>query len=300
MKPVPGKGFDDFLKGYIYRRGTNEVPFEPEDIVHHMYPNPKSRFLGLSPLEGIAGAVNINSQMATYSKAVFKNMARPDAILTVEGSMSDENFERLKKEFKQKYGGAENAGKVMVITGGQKKEFKPISMKPSELSFIEGRKLTREEIADGYGIPMALLSPDSSNKAVSQTAFSQYMRDTVKPKLVLYEQKINEQIMSLYDENIFVAFDDPVPAEREQRRKDIEAHLKTGYSNINEERQEDGLEEVDWGERPILPMTMKPFTGEEEEEPEKPPEEERPPEEMPEEEMEALSEQVAKEIYRRM
>jgi len=272
------------------------VPFDADEVVHHRYPNPQSRFIGLSPLEGIASAVNINTQMSTYSEAVFKNMARPDSVLTVEATMTNTTFERLKKQFNQEYGGARNAGKTAIIDGAGKKDFKTISMKPSELSFIEGKKLTREEIADGYGIPMSLLSPDSSNKAVAQTAFQQYMRDTIRPKLVLYEQKLNEQLVSLYDENIFVAFDDPVPAEREQRRKDIEAHLKTGFSNINEERHEDGLEEVEWGEVPILPMTMQPLGSREEEEEEP----EKPPEEAPEEELEELSMRVAREIYRRL
>jgi len=139
-------------------------------------------------------------------------------------------------------------------------KFKPISIKPKDLNHLEGRKLTREEIADGLGVPMPLLSPDKSNLANATVAYKQYMRDTVDPKLKLYEQKMNEQLMRLYeDDNIFCAFDDCIPEDRDFKLKEQESKLKTGYSSINLERKKQGEEEVEWGKVPILPMNMLPF-----------------------------------------
>jgi len=199
--------------------------------------------------------------MYTYERAQFRNMARPDGVLEIpaEQPLSDAEYDRLKAEWRRTYGSSRRSGKTAILEGGV--TYKAISMSPRDLGHIEGRKLTREEIADGYGVPMPLLSPSGSNKAVSKTAYDQYMRDTIGPKLKLYEQKINEQLLPMFEggENLFVAFDNPVPEDRDFALKKRDADLKSGYTSINIEREAAGEEVVDWGDVPILPANMIPL-----------------------------------------
>lgn len=299
MKPAIGKTFDDYIKGFVYRVGLTEVPFDVEEIVHHKYPSLTSRAVGMSPIEGLADSVVVNDQIYKYEKATFKNQARPDAVLESDEDLTTVQYNRIKKNWHKTYGGASRAAKVAILEGGLK--FKPISIRPKDLNHLEGRKLTREEIADGLGIPIPLLSPDKSNLANATVAYKQYMRDTIDPKLKLYEQKMNEQLVGIYeDDNVFCAFDNCIPEDREFALKEQESKLKTGYSSINIERKKQGDEEVEWGNVPILPATMLPFGSSPPEKPPKPPKEEEETGIKIADNFEELADGVAKAIMKKM
>ena len=58
---------------------------------------------------------------------------------------------------------------------------------------------------------------------------------------------------------MFVAFDDPVPIDKEHRLKEKEVHLKYAYSTINMERLIDNKEGVKWGDAPIINTNLAPL-----------------------------------------
>jgi len=252
-------------------------------------------------MQALQDPLVINDEMYRYERGVFANMARPDGVLETQDDevLAKTTFNKIKKEWNQTYGGAAQAGKVALLEGGVK--YKQISMKPKDLGHLEGRKLTREEIAGGYGVPMALLTPDKVNLANARIAYVQYMRDTIDPKLKVYEQKINEQLLIRYeDENIFCAFDDCIPGDREFALKEREANLKSGYSVINELRKEDGKEpHEEYGDMPIMGSNMVEFDPNAEPEPKVPLLPPKPEEEEEEEEGK-LAKRIAKEIFERL
>lgn len=264
VRPKYGKTIDDYIEHYIYQRQITPVYFEPQEVVHHKYPNPFDPAWGLSPIECLSDPIVINESIYKYERGTFKNMARPDGIVSLPetAELSDKEFKRLKREWKSVYGGPGKAGQVAFLEGGAK--YQQISMSPRELSHLEGRRMTREEISDGYGVPMPLLSPEKSNLANSKIAYRQYMRDTIDPKLKLYEQKMNEQLMKDYPEgeSLFVAFDNCVPEDTEVMLLERKTNLETAYSSVNIERKKHGEEEVPWGDLPLLSMDIIPF-GEE-------------------------------------
>lgn len=261
ITPVKGNSLDNFVAGYVLQQATVPIPFSADSIVHHKYPNCEDMIVGASPIQSLSDPIIVNEDIYKYERANFKNMARPDGVLSTDEELTDKQFKRIKKEWKQNYSGAERAGQMAILEGGLK--YQQIQLSPRELNHLEGRKMTREEIAGGYGVPMALLSPDKVNLANAKIAYSQYMRDTIDPKCRLYEQKINEQLMIDYDDpRIFTAFDPCIPEDRDFALKEMDMHLKHGYSVINELRTRDGLAaHAGWGDRPILPQNMIEFTG---------------------------------------
>lgn len=313
-RPIQGRTIDEYLLGYLYQHGMTREVFKPEQVVHHRYPNPLSQLLGLSPLLGISDSVLVNMLIYRYEKATFRNMARPEIMLEMEESLGDKEYRRLQRELKANQQGVENIGKPMLLEGGVKA--KPVSHSPKDLAHLTGRKVTKEEIADGLGVPLALLTVESVNLANAKVAYAQYMRDTVSPKLALYEQKMNEQLVPDYDDTgrLFVAFDDCVPEDRAEKIAERESNLRTGYSTINQERAKDGEPPQEgWGDLPILPTTMAELgsevqpgspteptrptkPGKPEEEPEDANEEEQEDEQKPEKALRALARKVAREI----
>lgn len=253
MKIVPSK--EEFLKGYLYSRGMDSISFDRLEIIHHKFPSPTSAYYGMSPLSAVTHAYNINENMNLYENALFSNMARPDGVLETEQSLGTDEFKRLKKEWKQEYGGTKKAGKTALLEKGLK--YKPIALTPRELSYLAGRKVTKEEICNAYGQSLALYDKDA-NRANADNATYIFMRDTISPRHRRQEQKINEQLLPRYDERLFCAFEDCVPEDREFKHK-VRNESVNKLITINEGRQEIGKEEVEGGDNLYINSRLVPI-----------------------------------------
>lgn len=253
MKIVPSK--EEFLKGYIYSRGMDSISFDRLEIIHHKFPSPTSAYYGMSPLSAVTHAYNINENMNLYENALFSNMARPDGVLKTEQTLGDEGFKRLKREWKQEYGGTKKTGKTAILEKGL--DYKTISLTPRELSYLAGRKVTKEEICNAYGQSLALYDKDA-NRANADNATYIFMRDTISPRHRRQEQKINEKLLPRYDERLFCAFEDCVPEDREFKHK-VRNESVNKLITINEGRQEIGKEEVEGGDNLYIDSRLVPI-----------------------------------------
>ena len=236
---------------------------KPSEIVHFKYVNPQDAFYGLGPLQAAVMAADLSEGMNIYETSLLKNDARPDMALiipTEAGIPQSAEIERQRTEWYKRFRGVKKKGNLAILTGGA--ELKEISLTPKEMAFLEGRKATLNEIASIFGVPMSKLTAENVNRANAEAGDYSYMKDTVLPRLRKVEQKINEKLLPMFDDRLFCAFDNPVPEDKEYRLKEIESHLKSAYSAPNEEREKDGLEPVDWGNEPIVPMNLRPLSTE--------------------------------------
>lgn len=254
MKIVPDK--EKFISGYKFMKGMKGTVFDEEDVIHFKFPDPNSYYYGKGPLAAVTDAYNIGQNMNKYENALFTNMGRLEGAFETDEEISNTEFERLKEEIKQMFSGVENAGKSPLLDKGVK--YKSYGFPPKELSFIEGRKEIKESIANAYGQSLGLYDKEA-NRANSEMATYSFMKDAIRPRCIRIEEKLNEKMLPRYDENLFVAFDNCVPEDREYLLKERESNLKTGYSSINQELQRQGQEKVDWGDVPLLPMNLVPY-----------------------------------------
>src|SRR5262249_55983685 len=91
-----------------------------------------------------------------------------------------------------------------------------------------------------------------TNLANLQAAEHQHASKAILPRLRRRDQKLNEQLVPLYDATgrLFLASDDPVQVNLNDRLKEEELFLKYGVVSINEVRQANGLPPAPWGEAP--------------------------------------------------
>jgi len=236
-----------FIRAYQYQFRTIEKNFEVNDVIHFKFPNPNSLYYGYSPLAAVAQSYNIQERMGAYENFLFKNMGRPEGAFETDNELDDIEFARLKEEIQQLLGGVENVGKATLFEKGV--TFKNYGLSPRDMSYTKGRKVIQEEISLAYGQPLGLFDK-SATKANAYAAEYRYQKTTLKPRLLRAEQKLNEQLMPLYDPSLFCVFDENVPQDKDARLKEIEIHLKTQYSSVNQEREVDNLDPVPWGDVP--------------------------------------------------
>lgn len=237
---------------YEYRTGASEQRFTPNEIIHFRYPDPRDPYhAGLSPLRASFESVALASDYLAFKQATWENCAIPSAIISPDEAIGEEERERLEAQWNQKYrrGGA---GRVLVAESGMKVHILAHSM--GDLAALAEMKTTREDIANVFGVPLAFLTTET-NLANLQAAEAQHTRKAIRPRLQRRDEKINEQLVPLFDPTgrLFVASDDPVPDDQRQCLAQQESDLKWGIKSINEVRQERGLPPVPWGERPWLP-----------------------------------------------
>lgn len=236
---VPDKKL--FIKGYLFQAPGAAGPsaFEERDVIHFKYVDPNNLYYGVAPLSAMAQAYNTQEALNTYTNAAFANMGRPEGLLTTDGTISDENFERLKKRFRQQYTGGQNAMKTLVVDQGVK--YVQMALKPVDMGTKETRRDVLERVAAAFRVPLAKLITENVNKSNAEAAQVDFLRDTVIPRLVRLEEKINEKLMPEYGPEYFVAFDNPLPDDREFRLAERESNIRSGYTTRNEERANDGL-----------------------------------------------------------
>ena len=259
MKVIPDK--EAFISGYEYKPSLDtKTIFKPDEIVHFKTFHPYNTYYGMGALQAAILASDLGISMNKYEIETFESAGLQDMALTLPveaGEPPAEEIGRMQKDWKKKYGGIKNKGVIPIATGGAKLE--SISFSPKEMSFMQGRKASLSEVAAIFGVPMSLLTTEDVNRANADAGERQHAKKTVLPRLRKIEQKINEQLMPMFDQRLFVAFDNPVAEDKEFQLKERESNLKTGYSTINAERELNGLDPVDYGEVPLLPMNIVPL-----------------------------------------
>ncbi len=256
MKILPSK--EKFVGGYDFTKDPmNPVYYAPEEILHMKYPNPADVYYGKGPLAAAVLAADAHQGMSDYEYNLLINNAIPPSALTTEQSLTPDQVKKIKAEWNAQYRGTRNSTKLSILQGGL--DIKQFSLSPKEMGYLLGRKINRTEIAAVFGVPMSLLTAEDIKAApvmgqvVGGTA---YARRSIRPRCIRIEQKMNEQLLPLYDPKLFVAFDNPVPEDKAAALLEREKNIEMGYTTINEERAEDNREPVEWGEMPWLPANL--------------------------------------------
>ncbi len=160
-------------------------------------------------------------------------------IISPDEVIGEEERDRLETQWNQKFrrGGA---GRVVVGETGLKVQLLNQSM--GDLAALADMKATKEDIANAFHVPLSMLSAET-NLANLQAAEHQHMSKAIAPRLRRRDEKLNEQLIPLYDPSrrLFLASEDPVPINREFTAKEKELDLKYGVVSINEDRMERGL-----------------------------------------------------------
>ncbi len=186
VKVVPGP--DGWPAAFDYTVSGNTVRFVQDGtvppILHLTLFNPLDDYYGVSPLEAAATAVDTHNSATAWNKALLDNAARPSGALLYAGAdaaiLNDAQFARLKKELTDEYQGAVNAGRPMLLEGGL--DWKPMSLTPKDMDFMEAKNAAAREIALAFGVPPMLLAIPGDNTYSNYTEANRvFWRGSVLP-----------------------------------------------------------------------------------------------------------------------
>jgi len=190
--------------------GDRPRSFRPEDIVHFRGYNPEDPTTGLSPLETLRRILAEEHAAGDYRENFWRNAARMHGIIERPADApewSKAARERFKAEFEALYSGGENSGKTAVLEEGM--TWRTVEFNAQESEYLAGRKLTREECARAYHIPLPMVGIlDHATFSNIKEQHKQLYQDSLGPWLATIEQDIQLQLLPDFEDSdgVYVEF----------------------------------------------------------------------------------------------
>lgn len=246
-------------KYYYSDAATGALTLPPEQVIAMRVIDLVNPYIdGKGALAAAIGRQRLQNIHLVQATALLENRARPDTIIS-SGSAGDiigrNEAKRIERLFSRNFRGA-GAGGVYVSNTGLKID--PLSWSPRDMADLADAKDAMEQIARAFDVPLAMLDKDA-NRANSVEARQQHAKEAVWPRLMRLEAAYNGQLLPRYDTSgrLFYAFDNPVPEDDERKSIIRTRNLQTGFTNINEEREEEGWDKASWGDEPWFNGSMR-------------------------------------------
>lgn len=241
-------GYRQQVDGTGYRR---DYPFE--DVLHFKQPaaggfrrlstakNVPTALYGMGSLEAVIEEAQLLQSINTYERTLMDNNGRPDFLVKyLDGSLDEKQTKKLQTQWDGIFKGLRRAGKTAILD--KSFEIKELGFSPKDLSYQEGKKWLRTAISNAFGVHENFISVENANRSSSDMAIEQYYRFTILPKLRRIQEVINAGLMPMYDNGLWLCYDDPVPEAGDSTIKKEQADIRNGVVSINEIRISRGLE----------------------------------------------------------
>lgn len=154
---------------------------------------PGITFNGVSALSVIGyarNAIGLGLSAEKFGAKFFSNGARLSGVLSYPSRLNEKARENLKHSLDEKYQGADNAHKTLVLEEGAK--YIPLSVPPEDAQFIETRKMQRSEICGWFGVPPHLIGDlERATFSNIEQQELEFAKHCMRGWLVRWEQELN-------------------------------------------------------------------------------------------------------------
>ena len=188
-----------FVRGYLFNVDGRELAFERAEIVHIKTFHPLNDWYGLSAIEALALAAETDLKEAVWNKNFFdKQFAKPQGALAYSDMVNDSDWDRMKGEAKEEYGGTQR--RLMMLRGAGKGgvQWLQMGLSQKDMEFITGRQFNKEEIyqvlAPGL-ISMLDKNATEANSVAGEKVFREY---ALYPILKRVAEKFTSKILPRY------------------------------------------------------------------------------------------------------
>lgn len=264
MTIIPGTNGAPLAYEYNVNQRKHRWEVDPRtldsDVRHLKMFNPLSDWYGMSPIEAGAYAIDQNNESMAWMQALLQNSARPSGALTVKdgGTLSDDNFTRLKTQIEEQYSGSANAGRPMLLEGGL--EWQQMGLSPADMAILETKFSSARDIALAFGVPPQLLGiPGDNTYANYAEARLAFWEDTALPLLGMILDDWNAWLAG--PQKVEIRPDtDSIPAIAEKRLKMWEMADASTDLTVNERRAMKGYGPVPGGDVVLVSSAQIPLS----------------------------------------
>lgn len=241
---------------YIIRNAGNKLVLHHMEMLHFRHISAMNSEVGISPISVLKNTTEFDTAVRKFN---LEEMQKTDAfIIKYATNVSDEMKLNVIENFVQFF---EDNGGVLFQEQGveiEQKERKYVSE-----DVVQAEKLTRERVANAFGVPLALLNGDGSTMKSVEELNRFYVTHTLLPIIKQYEDEFNKKLLTVsqLEDGYYFKFN-----VKGLLRADVatqsEAYFKavrSGYYTVNEIRAWEDLPPIEGGDKAMISGDLYPI-----------------------------------------
>lgn len=246
--------------------GTKERKSYDADQVVYFRGYSANEDVGVSPLESLRQILLEDWAGSRMREQTMVNGARVSGYIkrppkNESGDWSDVARNRFREQWQQQYvGEGAKAGGTPILEDGM--EFMPASQTAKELQYVEGRKLTREEVATAFFVspPMVGILDHATFSNITELHKMLY-QDTLGPWLTMIQDEIGLQLVPDFEskpEKFYAEFNlrEKLTGSFEERAASMQTSIGAPWMTVNEGRALDNRPPIEGGDELVRPLNV--------------------------------------------
>lgn len=250
-------------EGVKFKGNKGSIDLPADQIVLFRGYNPVDARWGVSPMETLRRVLAEEYQATLYREQLWRNGARfPGYIKRPKGAgdWSKEARERFRNDWRGLYTGTgPGAGGTPILEDDM--EFIAGGITPAQAQYLETRKLTREEVAAAFHIPLPMVGIlDHATFSNIKEQHQNLYQDTLGPWLEMIQQEIGLQLIPDFDDSgkIYVEFNlaEKMKGSFEEQASSLQTSVGAPWLTRNEARARMNLPQVEDGDALVTPLNV--------------------------------------------
>lgn len=220
---------------------------------------------GMSTLHFGRHAFGLARAIDRAAAGTFSNGMIAQTALTFERWLTDEQRNLAETKLSEKYIGAKNSGRPIILEGGTKIDV--LSIKPEDAQMLESRGFSVEEVCRFFGVPPFMVGHTqkvtSFGSGLEQQVLG-FQKFTLRRRLKRIEQALEKQLLTPAERaaglTIEFNLEGLLRGDSTARAAFYQSALANGWMTINEVREKENLPRVEGGDVPRMQMQNVPIT----------------------------------------
>jgi HK97 family phage portal protein len=188
-----------------HRKDGSRQDFSQREIFH-LYGLTLNGYSGVTPITYARETIGLALAEQEHGASTFKNGARVGGVLKHPQKLSPEARTNLKSSLDEYRSGGENEGRFLIAEEGM--EFASMAMTGKDAQWVEGRQLSRSDIAMFFGVPPSMIGDNSGSDSNWGTGLEQkangFVTFTLEDYLTMWEEAITVDLNN--DPQIYARF----------------------------------------------------------------------------------------------
>ncbi|GAA3384485.1 phage portal protein [Streptomyces racemochromogenes] len=247
---------------FVVHGSRGELKLTPDDVVHFHGYDPDDLRSGSSPMDALRALLQEEFEATRSREQMWRNGGRMSGVLTRPADApkwDPTSRARFGESWKAYTAGGGSAGGTPILEDGM--QYEQLALDPAKAQYIEARKLTREEVAAAYHIPLPMVGIlDHATFSNIKEQHQQLYQDTLGPWLTMIQEEIGLQLIpDLPDsDGVYVEFNlqEKLRGSFEEQASMLQTAVGAPWLLRNEARARMNLPAIDGGDDLVTPMNV--------------------------------------------
>jgi HK97 family phage portal protein len=182
---------------FVFTENGFERDVSIGDVVYFNGFNPLNTLMGLSPLETLRDTLAGEAAAAASREAYWRNSSRMEGVIErplAAPKWSPTQKQDWRTQWQTRYGGVAGTGMIPVLEDGM--SFKAISYSAKDSEYLSSRKLSAEEVARAYHIPLPMVGIlEHATFSNIKEQHKQLYADCLGPWLAMIQGELMRQLL---------------------------------------------------------------------------------------------------------